>query len=80
MKSKDAVVKRINELCAQRDISLNGLSNLCGTTPSTIYSIMLTKRRDISISTIAKICDGLDISLREFFNTDYFDNIEQEIS
>ncbi|WP_294773953.1 helix-turn-helix domain-containing protein [uncultured Eubacterium sp.] len=80
MKSKDAVVKRINELCAQRDISLNGLSNLCGTTPSTIYSIMLTNRRDISISTIAKICDGLDISLREFFNTDYFDNIEQEIS
>ena len=67
MKSKEAVVKRINELCAVNDIAL------------TVYSIMLPQRKDISISTITKLCDGFDITLREFFNSDCFDDIEQEI-
>ena len=76
MKSKEAVVKRINELCAVNDIALNELANRSGITPSTVYSIMLPQRKDISIS---KLCDGFDITLREFFNSDCFDDIEQEI-
>ncbi|MDD6728183.1 MAG: helix-turn-helix transcriptional regulator [Eubacteriales bacterium] len=79
MKSKEAVVYRINELCAEKDIALNELANRAGVTPSTIYSIMLPQRKDISISTITKICDGFDITLREFFNCDIFEKIEQEI-
>ena len=79
MKSKEAVVKRINELCAVNDIALNELANRSGITPSTVYSIMLPQRKDISISSITKLCDGFDITLREFFNSDCFDDIEQEI-
>lgn len=79
MKAKEAVVKRINELCAKNDIALNELANRSGVTPSTVYSIMLASRKDISISTVAKLCDGFDITLREFFNSDYFDDVEQEL-
>ena len=79
MKSKEAVAYRINELCAEKDIALNELANRAGVTPSTIYSVMLPQRKDISISTITKICDGFDITLREFFNCDIFEKIEQEI-
>ena len=79
MAVKDAVAERFRQLCAQRGIKSNELANLSGVTPSTVYSLMDVRRRDISITTIKKLCDGLGISLREFFNDDLFDNIEQEI-
>lgn len=76
---KDAVVERFRQLCLQRNIKINELANLSGVTPSTAYSMMDDKRRDISIITIKKFCDGLNITLREFFSTEEFDNLEQEI-
>lgn len=79
MKAKEAIVKRIDELCHIKGMALNMLANRCGITPSTIYSVMLPERRDISISTIAKICDGFEISIKDFFSADYFDDIEQQI-
>ena len=48
-------------------------------TPSTVYSLMDVRRRDISITTIKKLCDGLDITLGEFFPTPEFDRLEQEL-
>ncbi len=79
MKVKDMVVARFSQLCTERKIKINELANLSGVTPSTAYSMMDRKRRDISISTIKKLCDGLEITLGEFFNTPEFDNLEQEI-
>ena len=79
MDVKDTIVKRFNELCAKRNMSINELANLSGVTPSTAYSMMDKTRRDISIRTIKKFCDGLDITLGEFFSTHDFDNLEQEI-
>lgn len=79
MSVKDAVVKRFQELCKERNIKTNELANISGVTPSTAYSMMDDSRRDISIITIKKFCDGLDITLGEFFSTPEFDNIEQEI-
>ena len=79
MNAKDAVVKRILSICKQRDIKLNELANISGITPSTIYSMVDDSRRDISILTIKKICDGLDITLPEFFNDTLFESLEQEI-
>ena len=76
---KDAVVMRFEHLCKERGIKLNELANLSGVTPSTVYSMMDTSRRDIAISTIKKLCDGLDISLGEFFAAPEFDDLEQEI-
>lgn len=79
MNVKDIVVKRFKEICAERNIRINELANLSGVTPSTAYSMMDNKRRDISIITIKKFCDGLNITLGEFFSTQEFDELEQEI-
>lgn len=79
MSVKDIVVKRFKELCDARNIKLNELANISGVTPSTAYSMMDGKRRDVSIITIKKFCDGLGITLGEFFSTPEFDSLEQEI-
>ncbi len=79
MDVKDAIVKRFNELCVEKNIRINELANVSGVTPSTAYSMMDKSRRDVSIRTIKKFCDGLEITLGEFFSTDDFDNLEQEI-
>lgn len=80
MNVKDMVVQRIYQLCEERSIKINELSNISGITPSTVYSAVDSKRRDISITTIKKICDGFDITLGEFFSTPEFDGLDQEIS
>ena len=79
MSVKDIVVKRFVQLCNERNITINELANISGVTPSTAYSMLDESRRDISILTIKKFCDGLDITLGEFFSTMDFDNLEQEI-
>ena len=79
MDVKDIIVKRFIELCSERNIKINELANISGVTPSTAYSMMDMSRRDISITTIKKFCDGLEITLGEFFNTPEFDDLEQEI-
>ena len=76
---KDIVAERFKELCDERKIKINELANISGVTPSTAYSMMDKSRRDISITTIKKFCDGLEITLGEFFSTPEFDNLEQEI-
>ena len=79
MNVKDAVVERFQDLCNERKIKINELATLSGVTPSTAYSMMDKTRRDVSIVTIKKFCDGLEISLGEFFSTPEFDELEQEI-
>ena len=79
MDVKDLVVKRFYELCKAKNITINELANISGVTPSTAYSMMDVSRRDVSIRTIKKFCDGLEITLGEFFSTEDFDNLEQEI-
>ena len=79
MKIKEAVEKRILELCNERKIAVNTLANISGVSPSTIYSMLNEKSKNPGVVSIQKICDGLDISIREFFNSDIFDGIEQEI-
>ncbi len=79
MNVKDVVAERFKKLCKERNIKINELANISGVTPSTAYSMMDEDRRDISITTIKKFCDGLEITLGEFFSTPEFDNLEQEI-
>ncbi|MBD9180703.1 MAG: XRE family transcriptional regulator [Roseburia intestinalis] len=68
MNVKQAVARRIELLCKERGIAYNELANICGVTPSTIYSIFDDKRKNITLSTVKKICDGFEISLGEFFS------------
>ncbi len=79
MAVKDAVVQRFQQICSQRGIKANELATMSGVTPSTVYSMMESSRRDLSIITIKKLCDGLDMTLGEFFSTPEFDALEQEI-
>lgn len=74
MAVKDMVVQRFQTLCKEKGIKPNELA-----TPSTVYSMMDANRRDISIVTIKKLCDGLEITLGDFFSTPEFDALEQEI-
>lgn len=76
---KDIVAERFRQLCKERNITFNELATISGVTPSTAYSMMDSTRRDVSITTIKKFCDGLEITLGEFFSTPEFDDSEQEI-
>ncbi len=76
---KDAVVKRVYQLCQEQQIKINTLANRSGLTPSSVYSLLDPKRSNVSIVLIKEICDGLDITLGEFFSCELFDDLEQEI-
>ena len=79
MSVKDVVAMRFRQLCKERGIKTNELANISGVTASTVYSLLDDRRRDVSIITIKKLCDGLEISLGEFFSSPEFDALEQEI-
>ena len=79
MNVKDCVVFRFRQICKEQKIKLNELANISGVTPSTVYSMMDPARREISITTIKKLCDGLEITLGEFFSTVEFNSLDQEI-
>ena len=79
MAVKDVVADRFKSLCQNKGIRANELANISGVTPSTVYSLLDERRRDVSINTIKKLCDGLEITLGEFFSTEEFDSLEQEI-
>ena len=73
------VAKRIHRLCQERQITINDLANKSGITPSTVYSLLNGKSKNPGIVTIKKICDGLDISIVEFFNCEMFLELGQEL-
>ena len=79
MNAKGAVAQRIQNLCAERNLAVNGLANLCGVPASTIYSMLNVKSKNPGVVTIQKICDGLEISVRAFFDDPLFEGLEQEI-
>ncbi len=79
MNIKEAVEKRIIELCNERNIAVNTLANLSGVSPSTVYSILGAKSKNPGVVSIKKLCDGIDITVRDFFDSDLFDELEQEI-
>ena len=79
MRTKEAIAKRILELCDQRGIAVNELANISGVSPSTVYSILNEKSQNPGAVTLKKLCDGLEITLGEFFSTPEFDALEQEI-
>lgn len=75
----DLVVIRIKELCKERNITPNALSYMAGVSQSTIKSILNGESKNPGIVTIKKLCDGLEISIIDFFDTEDFRNLEQEL-
>ena len=79
MNTREAVAARILELCKERSITPNGLSNIAAVPQATIKSILNGESQNPGVVTIKKLCDGLEITLGEFFSTLEFDHLEQEI-
>ncbi len=79
MNISQAVIKRIEGLCKERNLTINALSNISGITQSTVNDIVSGTTYNAGIATIKKLCDGLGISVRDFFDCDLFSNLEQEI-
>lgn len=79
MNISQAVIKRINELCNDRNLTINALCNISGVTQSTVNDIVNGTTHNTGIATIKKLCDGLEINVREFFDSDLFINLEQEV-
>lgn len=74
-----AVKNRIFQLCGEHNISINKLANVSALPPSSVKNILYGKSQNPKLLTIKLICDGLGITLSDFFNTDDFNNLEQEI-
>lgn len=79
MEIGEAVRIRILAICKERGITVNKLSTLCGITQSTLNNIISGRNHSTTVSTVQKICDGLDISIVDFFCDPIFFSIEQEI-
>ncbi len=79
MKTREAVAKRIEELCKQNNITINGLATQAAVPPSTVKNIIYGVSRNPGIVTIKMLCDGLDISIQDFFDSPLFADLEQEI-
>ena len=75
----EATVKRLLELCSERNITINKISNISGITLSTVSDIVNGTTTNTGIVTIKKLCDGFDISVRAFFDSPLFDDLEQEV-
>ncbi len=75
----EAVKERILELCQEKNISINKLSTMSGVTQSTVNNIVSGRNRSATISTIKKLCDGLGITIEQFFDSDLFRDLDQEL-
>lgn len=76
---KEAVVTRFNDILAERRMCVNELATRSGVTPSSVYSMLDPRRKEVSVNLVKKLCDGLEITLGEFFAAAVFDELEQEI-
>ena len=79
MNAKEAVAARIAEICKERGITVNALANLAGMSPSTIYSMLNAKSKNPGVISIQKMCDALDITVRDFFDSALFEGLEPVI-
>lgn len=75
----EAVKERILELCREQNVSINKLSNMSGVTQSTVNNIVSGRNHSTTISTIKKLCDGLGITIEDFFHSELFRHLEQEL-
>ena len=79
MDTREAVANRIRQLCNERGLTPNGISNIAAVPQATVKSILNGESKNPGTVTIKKLCDGFEITLGEFFSTPEFDGLEQEI-
>ena len=75
----EAVRHRILQLCEERNLSVNKLSSISGVTQSTVNNVINGRNHSTTVSTLQKLCDGWGITIQNFFQSDLFVGLEQEI-
>ena len=75
-----AVRERILQLCEERHLTINRLCTLSGVTQSTVNNIISGRNRSVTVSTLQKLCDGLSITIEDFFHAPMFRQVEQEVN
>lgn len=78
MKISEAISKRLNKICKERNLSVNALAIQCCLTQSTVQNLIKCNSNNPKLLTIVRICDGLEMSLDEFFDDKLFRNIDRE--
>ena len=79
MDTREAIAERIRQLCKERGLTPNGISNIAAVPQATVKSILNGESKNPGTVTIKKLCDGLEMTLGDFFSTPEFDALEQEI-
>ena len=79
MSVKEAVAERFREICREQNIKPNELANRAGVTPSSVYSMLDPGRKEVTVNLVKKLCDGLEMTLGDFFSAECFDRLDQEI-
>lgn len=75
----EAARTRVLELCREKGLTINRLSIVSGITQSTVNNFVSGRNHSITLSTLKKICDGMEITVTEFFASDLFEDLEQEV-
>ena len=78
MKLSEAMSRKLLKICEERDISINKLATICLLTQSTVQNIIECNSSNPKLLTIVRICDGLGMTLEEFFSDELFINIDRE--
>lgn len=78
MKINEAISRKLLKICKEKKFSVNKLATICCLTQSTVQNLIECNSKNPKLLTIVRICDGLDISLTEFFDDEIFSNIERE--
>ena len=79
MTVKEAVVARFQDIMKEKNMKTNELANRAGVTPSSVYSMLDPRRKEVSVNLVKKLCDGLEMTMGQFFSAKVFDDLEQEI-
>lgn len=73
-----AISLKLLKIIREKDITVNKLANICCLTQSTVDSLLNGKSKNPKLLTIVRICDGLNLSMTEFFDDELFNNIDRE--
>ncbi len=76
MKLNEAIIKRIEEVCKEKNISLCAAALGGGKAPSALYDLIKGRTQCSKVVTVQRFCEGAGITLAEFFNRDYFNELE----
>lgn len=78
MKINEAISRKLLKICREKDLSINKLANICCLTQSTVQNLVEGNSSNPKLLTIVRICDGLGITLSEFFNDELIIGIDRE--